>query len=133
MDASLIQIAEFTPAEVLPYVQATQKGLDPHRVYAGYRVDMTSQRYAVFSKSLTCAICGITGSVFRLEYNSSDTNRKPDKAHLNLYACSPVTGVADLLMTKDHIIPKSKGGKNQLSNYRTACAVCNSTRGNKDI
>lgn len=35
------------------------------------------------------------------------------------------------LMTIDHIIPKSKGGKNHIDNYQIMCASCNSKKGNK--
>jgi 5-methylcytosine-specific restriction endonuclease McrA len=34
--------------------------------------------------------------------------------------------------TIDHIIPKSKGGKDDFGNLRLACASCNSTRGSSD-
>ena len=34
-------------------------------------------------------------------------------------------------MTKDHIIPKSKGGKNELSNYQTMCTYCNNEKADK--
>jgi 5-methylcytosine-specific restriction endonuclease McrA len=33
----------------------------------------------------------------------------------------------------DHIIPKSKGGPNDPSNYLISCRKCNSDRGNTDI
>jgi 5-methylcytosine-specific restriction endonuclease McrA len=35
-------------------------------------------------------------------------------------------------ITIDHIIPKSKGGSNHLSNLRPMCYECNRRRGNKD-
>ena len=34
-----------------------------------------------------------------------------------------------ILFTKDHRVPKSKGGKNNLSNYQTACERCNILKG----
>lgn len=36
------------------------------------------------------------------------------------------------LMTIDHVIPKSKGGKDKRGNYVPACAPCNQRRGNMD-
>jgi hypothetical protein len=35
-----------------------------------------------------------------------------------------------ILFTKDHKIPKSKGGRNRLNNYQTCCEVCNRLKGN---
>lgn len=34
-----------------------------------------------------------------------------------------------LMATKDHIVPKSYGGANNLSNYVLACSTCNNKRG----
>lgn len=48
--------------------------------------------------------------------------------HLNLYAVDE--NGKEILMTKDHIIPKSKGGKDHISNYQTMCVRCNMTKGN---
>ena len=33
--------------------------------------------------------------------------------------------------TRDHIVPKSHGGKNHVSNYRPACLWCNVAKGNR--
>ena len=33
-----------------------------------------------------------------------------------------------ILMTKDHIIPKSKGGKNHIDNYQLYCSCCNKAK-----
>lgn len=37
----------------------------------------------------------------------------------------------EVLMTKDHIIPKSKGGADDISNYQTMCERCNEAKGNR--
>lgn len=39
----------------------------------------------------------------------------------------------EVLMTKDHIVPKSLGGRNCLENYQTMCCVCNCNKGNGEI
>jgi 5-methylcytosine-specific restriction endonuclease McrA len=33
-----------------------------------------------------------------------------------------------VLMTKDHIIPRSKNGTNEDSNYQCLCAICNNLK-----
>jgi hypothetical protein len=35
-------------------------------------------------------------------------------------------------MTLDHVVPKSKGGKGNVENLKTACGPCNNKRGNGD-
>lgn len=78
-----------------------------------------SQRYQVFfSKGCKCSKCGIEGKYFVKE-RSEDQNRW----HLNLYAIDE--NGEEVLMTKDHIIPKSKGGKDSIENYQTMCIKCN--------
>jgi 5-methylcytosine-specific restriction endonuclease McrA len=91
----------------------------------GVMVKMTSQRYAVFQKSLACAKCGIVGSFFAIERPIFPENVK---YHLNLYAIDKDGN--EVLMTKDHILPRSKGGHNNLSNYQTMCYPCNFEKGN---
>jgi hypothetical protein len=91
----------------------------------GYPVKGDSQRYYVFRKSLVCVKCGIRGNVFRLQtFRNKSEN---PTAHFNLYAVTP-TGTR--LMTKDHVIPKSKGGQNGFGNYVTMCDKCNREKGN---
>ena len=106
-------------------------------VFDGDVMDMTSIRYQVFCKSLTCPVCGITGVFFAKERAIA---RNPEKVvdytgenfgkyHFNLYAIDK--NGKEVLMTKDHIIPKSKGGSNHISNLQTMCTNCNSKKGNK--
>lgn len=65
---------------------------------------------------IRCASCGIEGEFFASE-------RYPGQnPHLNLYA---MRDGDEVLMTRDHIIPKSKGGANHIDNYQPMCAPCN--------
>lgn len=91
----------------------------------GDLIKANSQRYQTFfTKGTKCVCCGIEGKYFAKE--------RGDKAisyHLNLYAINDAG--EEVLMTKDHIIPKSKGGKNDISNYQPMCVICNVKKGNK--
>jgi 5-methylcytosine-specific restriction endonuclease McrA len=91
------------------------------------QVRMTSQRYQLFSlKGIKCVKCGVVGKFFALEkMRSQDTKRY----HFNLYGY--VNG-EERMLTKDHIVPKSKGGANSLSNYQVMCCKCNTEKGNKE-
>ena len=98
-------------------------------------VTMESHRYQLFlEKGTVCKKCGLKGTFFALEKHRSegevDTKKSTwstsDKYHFNLY------GIAkngdQVMLTKDHIIPRSKGGKNNLNNYQTLCIKCNSKK-----
>lgn len=84
-----------------------------------------SSRYRLFYRSLVCVKCGLVGTYFAKEKNPNVGT----KYHLNLYA---VKDGVEIQFTKDHILPKSKGGENKLSNYQTMCEPCNKTKGNMD-
>lgn len=72
---------------------------------------------------ITCVTCGLVGSFFALE-----KSHERDKTwHLNLYA---IKNDAEVLMTRDHILPLSLNGKNVLENLQTMCSPCNNKKGN---
>lgn len=98
---------------------------DFNREFDGDSIHMGSDRYLNFKHNGTvCVSCGIPGLYFRKERNYGD-----DKYHFNLYGSS-IDGI-EVLMTKDHILPKSLGGKDHLSNYQTMCTVCNGKKSNR--
>lgn len=89
-------------------------------VVDGFMVYPISLRYMTFyQKGVTCVCCGKVGTHFRL-CGSGNANRR----HFNLFADD------GSLMTKDHIRPKSKDGKNTVPNLWTMCERCNSAKGN---
>jgi hypothetical protein len=97
------------------------------RVYKGLPVKTDSLRYQVFKTHGTqCVCCGLQGKFFALEAHEVDAER--GVFHFNLYG---VKDGEEVLITKDHIRPKSKGGADVLSNMQTMCAPCNETKGNK--
>lgn len=83
-----------------------------------------SQRYQTFfTKGTKCVCCGIEGKYFAKEKVSRDKSY-----HLNLYAIDE--NGKEVLMTKDHILPKSKGGQDNVDNYQPMCVRCNKAKGN---
>lgn len=94
--------------------------------FDGYRVKMNSMRYQLFkTKGTTCIECGVEGKYFALERPKGAT-----RCHFNLYGFNK--DGFEVMLTKDHIVPKSKGGKGHLGNLQTMCASCNGRKGNGD-
>lgn len=84
------------------------------------KIKLDSQRYAVFKNNLNCVCCGIKGEFLAIERAIAENT---EFYHLNLYGFDKEGN--EVMLTKDHILPKAKGGKNEISNYQTMCSVCN--------
>ncbi len=98
--------------------------------FDGDMIHMASDRYKTFKlKGIKCVCCGIEGKYFAKETTNRNITEKT-RFHFNLYANE---NGKEILMTKDHIIPKSKGGKNHIDNYQPMCVICNNRKGNKII
>lgn len=128
--AQLERIKIFTIEEVENMVRADVtscsckkdcKDAEHNIVVEGYDVYTTSMRYKTFiEKGYRCVCCGRTGAYYALE----TSGQKKSRAHFNLYSDDNV------LMTKDHILPRSKGGTDCIENMQTMCTICNSAKGN---
>ena len=92
----------------------------------GFKVKISTTRLRLFKKFLKCVECGLEGSIFLLQRGMGEKKRY-EMPHLNLYGRN-LNGILTL-MTKDHIVPKSKGGHGSLSNLQTMCALCNCKKG----
>jgi len=98
--------------------------------FNGHLVKMDSLRYQLFKqKGTTCEKCGLKASYFALETHKSNVigHTKPI-CHFNLYG---LLNGKEVIFTKDHIFPISKGGKTTLKNMQTMCLNCNNLKGNK--
>lgn len=84
----------------------------------------SSLRYLCFMKSLECVNCKLKGNIIFIEKFPND--KFP---HANLYHRRKDGSL--MLMTKDHIIPKSKGGKDHIDNLQTMCSACNEVKGSQ--
>ena len=91
-------------------------------IFDSEEIKVNSQRYQVFAtKGCTCCKCGLQAQYFALEKHNAQ-----ERYHLNLYGVNAEG--KEILFTKDHIIPVSKGGKSVLENYQTMCSVCNEAK-----
>jgi hypothetical protein len=113
--------------EVFKHVPDTEPGFNLLETdFDGDVIKMNSQRYFLFKhKGCKCTApgCTVVGTFFAKE------RQKSAKCwHFNLYGINEYGH--EILMTKDHIIPKSKGGPNRFANYDPMCFNCNRKKGN---
>lgn len=118
-----IVLGQYSLDEVLPHV-----GLDMRKDFTidgtTYSVNMDSTRMVCFTLNHTCVCCGTVGEAFLLELPGS----KLPIPHFNLYGRRNGEWVQ---MTKDHIVPKSKGGGSHQRNLQTMCDKCNGLKSNQ--
>lgn len=91
----------------------------------GSQAKISSVRLQVFKKSNECICCRTAGTHYKKSFTIDNKS-----FHLNLY--SKQSDGTQILMTKDHLVPVSKGGLNSLDNYVTCCSECNMFKGNSD-
>jgi len=127
-----VRVGVFPIEDVLPFVvdpPHDKRDKSTRREYVSdkgtYMVKMHSLRLRTFAKSTVCSCCGLKGSFFALEQTKHE-----EPPHLNLYAIN--ADGQEVLMTKDHIVPMSRGGADCLSNLQTMCKPCNECKGNNE-
>lgn len=120
-----VSIKSYELQHILSHVRAALAGGPEKIELDGDLVGVTSVRLQTFvSHGTLCVSCGLQGTHFR-KARSQPSDLRP---HLNLYA----TGLPDrveILMTKDHIVPRSRGGSDALWNMQTMCFCCNERKG----
>lgn len=126
-----VRVATFSLDAVLPYIAGDKREKEATRLYEDdegciHEVKMTSARYHLFKNSVECARCGIEGKYFALERDFKQQHNGRSRHHFNLYSINQHGH--EVMMTKDHIIPKSKGGANSMKNYQTMCRACNAAK-----
>ena len=115
--------------EVLDFIPYDNNGnfietVPKDKLYGNYSVHMNSLRYANFkAHGITCVKCGLVGKYFSL-----DLPKTQNRPHFNLYAVSK--NGKEIMLTKDHIIPASLGGKNNIDNFQVLCSKCNEEKSN---
>lgn len=98
-----------------------------------FDVKVSSLRLELFRQNPKCVTCDRMGSLWILE-----AHRRFETPHLNLYHVGEevqewknLSKDGLVMMTKDHIIPRSRGGPTTLENLQTMCSICNGKKGQK--
>jgi len=127
MQKSLTRLKTYTIDEVMPHIIIVGHDGDKSRqMFDGQLIRMSSLRLQTFKKyGIICIDCGIKGAFFAMERFRGALMLY----HLNLYAYDDKG--EEVLMTKDHIIPQSGGGRDILSNMQPMCSPCNCMKGNR--
>jgi 5-methylcytosine-specific restriction endonuclease McrA len=123
---NLIRVGVFSIEEVFTHLNKVWTTKNKTN-FNGFKVSTSSVRMRTFLlKGTNCVSCGIQGKFFALERYAKD-----EVYHFNLYGEDNVerNNGSEMLMTKDHIIPKSISKDNRLSNMQTMCARCNGRKG----
>lgn len=109
--------------------EVLEQAVKHDRLVRGRRVDRPSG-WALFQhlkgQPIRCHFCGCQADRWVAEKGRRDRIGNPV---LNLFSVGPTGAV--VLMTRDHIIPRSLGGRDTVANLRPACAPCNEGRSNE--
>jgi hypothetical protein len=116
------RFARYSVDALLPKLADRQVGFPG--VIAG-QVPTGSYRMRLIARTQTCACCGLKGQYFWLETCGKYS------PHLNLYGVGPAGN--ELMLTVDHIVPKSQGGGNDDQNLQLLCEKCNAKKGSSRI
>jgi len=93
-------------------------------------VFLNSLRLKTFAeKGTVCVGCGLSADYFAFERDVK--NRENAPYHLNLWGIRDNSG-RHILFTHDHILAKSLGGTNDLTNTQTMCCDCNSKKSQQE-
>ena len=118
---------KYTIDQVLVHVRGNTNVRDKNKLFMtfdGDQVKVRSDRLLTFKRKGTkCVKCGCEGKFFAKERVVGSTGYW----HMNLYAIDKHG--QEVLMTKDHIVPKAKGGASALYNYQPMCSLCNGEKG----
>lgn len=133
-----LQITELDPKTILSKVLDHQQ----QNIFVvdvenkSFEVNLGATRYHVFKNNDKCVCCGIRSTRCFLELDVQNTKQRGvDTYSIHFYAeTGRVAHQSHLvLMTRDHIIAKSKDGSDSIDNSQTLCYNCNCVKGVTDF
>lgn len=121
---------ETYPVEALLSIVEMHHTKKDTALFDGDPIKLGSDRYKLFKKKGVCCVtCGLVGTYFAKERSATKKQPKIESWHMNLYGINAEG--EEVLMTKDHIVPRVLGGPDHIDNYQPMCQVCNSEKGSK--
>lgn len=90
-----------------------------------YYVKGSGLRLECLRLNQQCVWCGLKGNVWLLQQSEQDN------PHLNLFHIGQKNNAGLIMMTRDHVRPLSRGGKDEIDNLQTLCSTCNQAKASK--
>lgn len=124
---------KYSVAEILEKTFAQLEGCKKNHAFYFYnsKLKIGTSKFKTFIKSgATCVACGLRGEYFVIERVFPPPFPPNSGAGWGLQLYGVKDG-KEVLITKDHIMPKSKKGSNHIDNLQTMCYPCNYAKGPK--
>lgn len=128
--AKIEHLSFFPLEEILPLLQRKKNTIVLNIQGKNIRVRAKVPRLRLFIRDRKCACCGIEGNLFAVDTIITKKGMQATPPYLNLYCHEPEKGNNYVMMTLDHIIPKSMGGRQVPSNTQAMCINCNQKKKN---
>lgn len=116
--------------EVIPQIHANwDYPRARYMLESGHFVGVSSLRMKTFGRAahspngLRCVTCNLEAKFFAAESFSRSQDQSP---HVNLYGIND--NGTEVLFTHDHILARSLGGADNLSNSQIMCSPCNNKK-----
>lgn len=118
--------------EVFAWAETDAEVNENTKQFNGKQVLSNLLNYKVFKlKGADCTCCPIKGLYFALERTPGPRLSVYNEWHFNLYGKN-IRG-HEVLLTKDHIVPRSAGGDDSMDNLQPMCIRCNTKKGSKSM
>jgi hypothetical protein len=120
------------------YVDVTINSFEDASPLYRVNVNIGASRLRAIKKSPECACCGIRANECSVDLDVKATKKTNTmQYHINFYALTGNSNRRDqqhmILFTKDHVVPRSKGGEDSEENTQVLCFNCNTFKLNSEI
>ena len=126
-DRGLKRKGKYSIAETFEYIDASPRNGQKINFH-GDDMHMRSPNLLNFRlHGIVCVECGMRGAFFAKEQRDGNPkNNEGDALCLDLYGFN--RRGEEVMMTRDHIKPRAKGGTNHLYNIQPMCFTCNQAK-----